>query len=178
MRVGLDVDELVAQLHQAWLDSHNRRHGSTYTLQSLPNWDDYSSPSMYALLVPSIYERVLPYPGTKSAVESIRRQGHEVIFVTSCGNSTEMALAKEAWLRRWGYLDEVEGLMSGHIIATSDKRNASVDVLVDDNMDNVTSFRGWSVLQNRIHNLLLTTNKQRITHLSDFVEMLWQRRVA
>jgi 5'(3')-deoxyribonucleotidase len=178
MRVGLDVDEVIAQLHYAWISAHNKRHGSTYNLQSLPKWDDYSSPTMIALLTPKLYNDVLPYPGTKAAVDTIRRMGHEVFFVSNCGPNHEGAYAKEDWLRRWGYLDEPAGLQSGHLIPGKDKRSAPVDVLVDDYLNNVESFRGWSVLQNRVHNLTLNTNKQRITHLSDFVEMLWQRRVA
>jgi 5'(3')-deoxyribonucleotidase len=96
--------------------------------------------------------------------------------VTSCGQNAETAFAKEAWLRQWGYLDAPMGLASGHIIPGKDKRFAPVDVLVDDYLNNVESFSGWSVLQNRVHNISLKTNKQRITHLSDFAEMLWRRR--
>jgi 5'(3')-deoxyribonucleotidase len=177
VRVGLDVDEVVAQLHLAWSTAYNETHGTRHTGE-FKTWDEASTPEWYALLVPSLYDKVLPYPGTRPAVESIRMQGHEVFFVTSCGANNETAFAKEKWLRAWGFLRENEGLMSGHMIATQDKRHAPVDVLVDDHIKNVDSFLGWSVLQTRSHNRNITTNKSRIDHLADFVEMLWQRRVA
>lgn len=175
MRVGLDVDEVVAQLHQTWLDRHNRKYGMQLKLEQLTKWDDYGIATMMELLVPDLYDEVIPYPKTQQAVEGLRYLGHEIIYVTSCGVDNVMAPAKEEWLKRYNFLEMGQGLHSGHIIAGHDKRNAPVDVLVDDYLPNVSSFRGWSVLQNRVHNLRLTTNKQRITHLSDFVEILRAR---
>ncbi len=187
MRVGLDVDEVVARLHEAWLDDYNALYNDRMTVDEFTSWDIHKlvklacGEKIFALLTPGLYHRVLPYIGGIGAVSTLRRMGHEVFFVSTCGKKGDdhaQAYAKQAWLLKWGFLTEGQGLHSGHLIPCKDKRNAPVDVLVDDYINNVESFRGWSVLMNRPHNAGIKTNKTRINHLSDLAEILYQQRIA
>ena len=176
MRVGLDVDEVVAALHAVWLADYNAAHGTDY--QHFTHWDMASTPEWYALLVPEIYDRVLPYPGAVEAVNQMRRLGHSIHYVTSSGKNNEHAVDKLRWLRRYGFLQPHEGWSNGHFIPGSDKTNAPVDVLIDDHIKNVESFNGWSILFNRPHNYNEKTTKLRVDSLWQFVGLLYEQRVA
>jgi 5'-nucleotidase len=179
LRVGLDIDDVVADLLDAWIKEYNRLYDDTKTTDDLDRWniDECVKPEcgkrIYDLVTPSLYLKVIPFYNVMSVVDNIRAMGHEVIYVTHCINGTEAA--KLNWLHRWYLLPKEQGYHSGNLISTHDKRHAPVDVLVDDNVKHVENFLGWSVLMNRSHNKSATTNKQRINHLSEFADLLRQR---
>lgn len=175
MRVGIDVDEVVAQLHHAWIGEINAMLGYSLTLADFDTWEIQTKVEpihadlIFKLLTPEMYARILPYPGSLEAVRKLRAHGHSIHWVTSSGPNNENALAKQGWLRRFGYMIEGESWESGHFVPGTDKSNAPVDVLVDDHLKNIETFRGWGILHNRPHNLKLRSKNQRVNSLWEVV---------
>lgn len=178
MRIGLDVDEVLLRLHEAWLRLYNEDYHDSMTVEDIVHWDihelvkpecgrkifNYLTPSLYALDI------VKPYPEALPAVEKIRALGHDIAFVTSCGPNNEDAEAKEDYLVRHGFLKVGDRFIPGR-----DKSRAPVDILVDDHIKNVESFTGpAAVLVTRPHNIRFTTRVPRVESLAEFADSLWR----
>jgi 5'(3')-deoxyribonucleotidase len=174
LRIGIDVDEVCAQLHRTWIEDYNQEYQDNLTMRAVDCWDFYlktkAGKGMMDLLTPEMYDRVKPYPGAAEAVTQLRRLGHEVVYVSSCVNGT--AEAKEKWLERHGFFEARDGFH-----AMNDKTWAPCDVLIDDHLENVRSFRGWGVLHNRGHNVHLRTWHHRVNSLFEFADLLGRDRM-
>jgi 5'-nucleotidase len=170
LRIGIDVDEVVASLHQPWIEAYNRTYNDRMTVEDITDWDiqhlvkPECGSKIFDLLGPHMYEQdlVQPIPGANLTIKALRRLGHRISYVTSCTAGTMQA--KIGWLFRHGFLvADTDVFLPG-----KDKSNAPVDVLIDDGWHNVQSFNGPAILVNRPHNrsaLYLA----RISHLVDFI---------
>ena len=90
MRIGIDVDGVVADHHTPWLRRLAARVGRsvTWTPDDLTQWEFWHDLGVEKDLVvssftPDIYNDVLPFEGAAWAMEELRKAGHEVVFVTS-----------------------------------------------------------------------------------------------
>lgn len=176
LRIGIDVDEVVAQLHQPWLDRYNQDFNDTLTPDDMPDWDidrlvkPECGATIFKYLTPDLYDSdaVKPYPGTLQAVTDILAMGHAVVFVSHCGANNETAYAKGKWLCRNGFTGEGTTFLPG-----PDKSNAPCDILIDDAIHNVKSFlTGWPILHTRPHNKRYQWLGKRIRHLDDILPHL------
>jgi 5'-nucleotidase len=172
LRIGIDVDEVVADLHTAWLDRYNLLYDDAVTPADILSWEieKYVScgKKIFNLLTPDIYREVKPIAGAFTACEQYRRLG-SVFFVTTCpdlGHET----AKFQWLVDHGFLAPDEGFR--FIPTKGTKADAPVDVLIDDKPENVNEFPGWALLVNRPHNRASATHRMRIGHLGEGLNLL------
>ena len=176
MIIGVDVDEVIAQLHVAWIDAYNHGECTNVPQSAFDTWHiENKLPNIFAYLTPEIYDHVVPYLGTVDTVRTLQSIGHTIRFVSACGEHNEFAPAKLAWLRRWGFVrpDQPDSML----LAGRDKRHAPVDVLIDDHIRNVESFvgangRGQAVLITRNHNRTLPTSVPRVDGLGDAYHLL------
>jgi len=151
--VGLDVDDVLLNLVDRWLEEYNEQYDDNLFRGSVTDWDfsQFVKPGVdiYHLLRPSMYEHIEPLPDAAKFVQGIRDRGHTPVYVTACGNgdtppSLTKAFATAKWeaLIRHGIAKDGENLIAG-----SDKSDAPVDMLVDDRIHNVETFRnGLGVL--------------------------------
>jgi 5'(3')-deoxyribonucleotidase len=163
--IGIDVDEVLAELHAPWVAWGNKTFGTSKSVGDFDHWDapikwwgeEYSK-----FLTPDIYEQdvVKPYDGALAAVEMIREMGHGVCFVTSCSPGSESA--KFQWLVRHGFAKDSDEFIPGR-----DKSHAPCHILVDDGYHNVSTFKGWAILLNRPHNARDLWFGARINHLAE-----------
>lgn len=167
MRIGLDVDEVVADLHSAWLAAYNAGEGTNHSTDIFDRWeiDSILGDAVYQYLTPELYDAVQPLPGALDATACLRRLGHTLYYVSSCGKENEYAPRKLRWLRENGFLLPSEP--NHRFIPGSDKSEAPVDILVDDYIGNVRAFRGWAVLLERRHNLHETWDGCWLRHIAD-----------
>lgn len=174
--IGIDLDEVCAQLHRPWNAWINQRFGVRRDiLAGFTDWDEPTrlfGNEVYTFLTPSIYHMdiVRPVPFACAAVEKIREHGYEVKIVSSCLNDTYEA--KVEWAHRWGFIDT-----PSDFIPMSDKSNAPVDMLVDDHIVNCQKFMGAAegrvaVLINQPHNRNERWPYLRADHLSDVAALL------
>lgn len=155
--VAVDVDEVCAQLSLEVLKRYNRDYDDSLTPDDLTSWgySDHVKPvcgkKVYKYFSePGIYDSILPYDGALAGVEFLRRNGHRVIFVTSCPRgSVDMKLE---WLCRHEFLPSHLRVQKD-FYAASDKSLIAADVLVDDAPHNLKTFPKWKVLVSRPHNL-------------------------
>jgi 5'(3')-deoxyribonucleotidase len=167
--IGVDVDEVVAELHAPWVRWCNEVYGTN--IVNFHRWEiheEYPEIGMdvYKFIRPWIYEgtTVKPIRGALEAVEKIRAKGHDIAYVTSCLNDTEVA--KNRWLERNGFLQRGDAY-----IPARDKSDVPVDILVDDAVHNVDAFEGLAILVHRCHNRL-AKYPLSVDNLLQFSELL------
>lgn len=154
MRVGLDVDDVLLNLTDRWLEEYNEQYDDNVFRADITDWEfsRFVKPGVdiYGLLRPSMYNWIEPLAGAAEFVQAIRDRGHTPVYVTACGGAEEIgpvatkafAFAKRQALIRHGIAKEDETL-----IPSKDKRDAPVDILIDDRILNVETFRnGLGVL--------------------------------
>jgi len=160
LTVGVDVDDVVADLCSAWLTEYNARWNDT--LREWPTWEltDVVKPEcgaqVYDILKwPVLYDRVSPIAGALWGVQKIRAMGHRVLFITSCGYDPDTISAssgaKLRWLQRYGFLPEGRGAVEDFVIA-AEKRLVKADLLIDDRASTIGQWGTRGVLFTRPHN--------------------------
>lgn len=89
MRIGVDIDGVVSDSYPVWLQELNLHYGKNITVI-----DDYEMhlvfdvprDDMNSFFVSNV-ERLLmtpnPVPGAKEGIETLLREGHEIIYVTA-----------------------------------------------------------------------------------------------
>lgn len=89
MRIGVDIDGVISDSYPLWLDELNRHYG-----KNIPFVDDYNmhlsfdvSPEDMNEFFETNVERLLMRPeaisGAREGIESLRQEGHEIIYVTA-----------------------------------------------------------------------------------------------
>lgn len=174
LRIGIDVDDVVADLLTAWLARYNLLYDDALTPEDLDRWEldqcvsKACGKKIFGMLTPDIYREVKPIPGAFLACEQYRRLG-SVFFVSACLDLGH-EVAKFQWLVDHGFLAPDEGF---RFIAVRDtKRDVLVDVLLDDKPEHVNEFPGWALLLNRPHNRSAKTHRIRINHLGEGLPLL------
>lgn len=180
LRIGIDVDGVVADNHTAWLARFNRERSTRWTPADLTQWEIWKdlgveSDQIFKHYTPDIYNEVRPFDGAAEAVNTIVRQGHIVTFVTSC-KGVEEYNAKRAWLKHWGFFS------AGNIATIPvgmadefhhrDKSDVPVDWLIDDHIAHCESFNGYALLVTRPHNRNLSSHIKRVKSLADVIVLL------
>lgn len=178
MRIGLDMDDVVANLLPVWMKRISDATGKDITAYNIRQWEfwrdfDLTMEETFKHLTPDIYKDVRPFPGAVEAVNALRLAGHEIVFISHCPPNTEMV--KQLWLLQYGFLPQGQGIDSGHLIPTKDKSHVDVDVLVDDHVKNVETFHRLAYLMTRPHNSQLPCSRSRVNSLEEFATTIWQR---
>lgn len=185
MRIGIDVDDVVADLLTPWLRRFYAQYPDKVPMGpgDLTKWELWeelgcTKKEIFALLTPNIYTReVKPIPGALEAVRAIRDLGHEVVFVTACKghhNGKEMFKAKCDWLDENGFTGIVTQIYAvGPAFHWQSKAEVPVDWLIDDYPGNLEDFPGVRILVTKPHNRNSYRGPiQRIKQLGDVVPML------
>lgn len=174
--IGIDMDEVIADLHRPWLEWIKAvLDPSRVVSAGFPTWDEpvesYGH-RVYDFITPTVYHAniVKPIPGTLEAVRKIRGLGYGIRFVTSCLGGT--GPAKHEWLYRHGFImDDIE------FVPLSDKTHAPCDMLVDDHVINCQKFTSGDPL--RLAVLITAPHNEnerwvgiRARHLSEVASLL------
>jgi 5'-nucleotidase len=130
--IGLDIDEVCAQMLPRWVEYINKYCNSNVTVDDIDKWDmtafvpDSFGTKVYDLLtIPEFYDTVEPMPGYVEGINDLRDMGADIYYVSSCVPGT-MDMKIE-WLRRH------DPHFNWHNVAfLHHKHMLSVDVLVDD----------------------------------------------
>lgn len=178
MIVGLDVDDVVADLISEWLKRYRERSGHNLWPSDIRDWDisDYAtkmpSHEFYGILhEPDLYAHIKPMPQALTAVTRIREAGHRIVFISACVGTS--AHDKKEWLVHHGFLkgrDKHKDFVAAH-----DKSLVTgVDILVDDRIENVESFPKKAILIRRPHNegLMCWRARGHIWEVPDLIEIL------
>lgn len=148
--IAVDVDDTVANLIDAWLEIYNDEHGDNLREHEITDWDISKfakhGKNIYDYLKnPSLYDNVFPIKDSLNGINSIRKMGHRVIYVTA--STIEQSGRKYQWLRDFGFVDS-----EYDYIEAKDKSLICADILIDDGMHNIQSFRKVGILMNKSWN--------------------------
>lgn len=145
-----DVDDVVADLLGEWIRRYNRDWNDTLTRDDFTDWDctKFVKPEcgvrFYRYLDQAeIYSAVKPVEGSQAAIETLRSNGHRVVFVTA-----GIHPGKYEWLRDYGFLKHPRD----YVIA-ADKSLIQGTALIDDRLSTMRDYTGGrAILFGRPHN--------------------------
>jgi 5'(3')-deoxyribonucleotidase len=182
LTIGVDFDDVVADLLPAWLARFNAEHSTRWSTADLTQWDLHRDlgcepEAIYKHLTPSIYDDVQPVPAALEALHAIEQLGHDVVIVTSVQGdapaANAMLQAKVQWLLRHGCGKQaLTAIPVGPSWPDKNKSHVPVDWLVDDNVKNVETFAGYGIVVTRPHNRAQSTPRKRVRGLQDIVPLL------
>lgn len=189
MKIGIDVDGVIADNHTAWLNRYNRAHeDANFTPEDLTQWEFWNDllpgcdwAHLKSFWTPDIYEEVQPFPGSVEAIRAMEAMGHEVVFITSCTRGWEEWLAKDEWLskhgfgghRTWAIGPEFRHKDKAHVAQEN-----GIDWLVDDHIPHVEAWPGHAILMTRPHNKRLNCSRKRVKSLEEVVTILKYKDTA
>lgn len=180
MRIGFDVDDVVADLLTAWLNSYNAQHKTKWTPQDLTQWKfqvdlGCTDKEIFDHLQPELYDTVLPVPGALAVVNALRNLGHQIVYITTCHDEATWN-AKLRWLGAFGFYrrdarDEAwpVGPWAQHKSKAEVGKSRAVDWLVDDSVDNCEKWPGVAYLMVQPHNKRSLTPIKRLKKLEDLM---------
>jgi 5'(3')-deoxyribonucleotidase len=154
MRIGIDMDEVMADTLGAQLDWFRERYGYRWTRAELAGkrlFEDLAAPGHIAAHLEVLREGSFfgALPVMPGAVEVIGRLAarHEVYVVSAAMQFPDSMPPKLRWLERHFPFIPVP-----HVVFAGEKSIVDADVLVDDNAHRFPRFRGRHILFDAPHN--------------------------
>lgn len=144
IRIGVDIDGVLADLLTPWLKWYNKEYNDNLTNEDIISWDmnkfvkKEAKNKIYDYLnFPNIYDdiKVLDPLSIGVLKEWASEPSLEIFIITSCGNRPNMIAGKLKWLK-----ENYPFLNKRNFVFTDNKGVANVDVMVDDysvNLDKV-----------------------------------------
>ncbi len=134
MRLGIDLDGVVANFTQGWMHFYNRDFGTSLVVADSQRWHDLVDLTHFRdidefwrwtsdLDGRSIFWHLEPFPGAIEAVQALDEEGHDIIIVT-----TKPGFAVDdthEWI-------EEHGIPASEIHILEDKWLVDCDVYLDD----------------------------------------------
>ncbi|KLU59901.1 5' nucleotidase, deoxy (pyrimidine), cytosolic type C protein (NT5C) [Peptococcaceae bacterium CEB3] len=148
MRIGVDIDGVVSDSYPAWLQELNRHYGKNITVLEdyemhlvfdVP-WDDMND--FFVENVDRLLSMPRPVPGAKEGIERLRREGHEVIFVTARRPEEEKVTLK--WLEKYEIPHETV-LFSGFKSKVDLVKQWKLEAFVEDHLANALGISAFGV---------------------------------
>lgn len=143
MRIAIDVDDVVLNLMDSWLDRYNKIKGTSFQKHQMKDWDLVKNglePEVYNILRVSgddIYWNATPVDGVHSAIRLIEQAGYEIIYVTSAVSGT--IDAKIEALEKHGFLKKSKSI-DDRLIVAGRKYLVDADILIDDKPENIIKW--------------------------------------
>lgn len=94
MRLGIDLDGVVANFTQGWMNFYNREFGTEFVVEDSRNWGDLVDLTHFKdmdefwewasdLDGHSVFWHLEPFPGAVEAVRSLVDAGHQIVILTT-----------------------------------------------------------------------------------------------
>lgn len=142
LRLGIDLDGVVADFNRGWIRAYNDRFGTELVPEMVTSWDSPLELTHFADMAAfwawardhggsSVFRYLEPYPEAVEALRTLNRDGHDVVVLT----------AKP----EWAVHDTLEWI-ADHRIPTreihfaDDKHRIECDVYLDDAPDQVRTI--------------------------------------
>ncbi|MEM7275570.1 MAG: hypothetical protein AAF547_21015 [Actinomycetota bacterium] len=134
MRLGIDLDGVVAQFNEGWMRRHGEEFGSTLDPSMVTGWDGLHELGGFDDMVafwswfrngdrPSTFRHLDPYPGALETLHRLVATGHQVVILT---HKFDWAIPDT-----FAWLGEV-GMPSREVHIIEDKYAVACDVYLDD----------------------------------------------
>lgn len=136
IRIGVDLDGVLGNLLEAWLDLYNNDFHDSLIPEDITEWD------IRKFIKPEARDKMFSYLDDEYLYENVNlvddysvnvlknfmdSHKYEVFIVTSCGNRSNMIEAKINWLKK-----HFPFLKDRNFVFTDNKGVVAVDFLIDD----------------------------------------------
>jgi 5'(3')-deoxyribonucleotidase len=142
MKLLIDIDGVLADIHTPWLGAYNADYDDHLTLADITKWEMHEivkpecGMKIYKYLEnPQLYKRTLQIPGAFDGVNELRRLG-DVVFVTA-----GFFVEKIEWLFENSFIAG-DWRFSKDVIMCQDKSMIQGDWLIDDCPANIRGRQG------------------------------------
>lgn len=134
MRLGIDLDGVVANFTQGWMYFYNREFGTELVAEDSQRWHDLVDLTHFDEIDQfwdwssdldgrSVFWHLEPFPGAIEAVQSLAEAGHRIVIVTTKPHFA--AQDTHEWI-------ETHGIPTSEIHILEDKWLVDCDVYLDD----------------------------------------------
>ena len=143
MRVGVDLDGVVADFNQGWTRRYNRDFGASLHGSDVQKWDAPVDLTHFGAMADfwswaatcgegrSLFRWLDPYPGAIEALHQLRASAHKVVILTT---KPSFAISDTyAWLSD-------QGILSTEVHILDHKPDVACDVYIDDADHNVEAL--------------------------------------
>lgn len=138
LKIAIDFDSTLFPTLEKVIEIYNKRYNETLSLDQITTYNLYECLSssvadkMIGLFVDKeVYNNLQPYAGAVKAIKTIINNGHEVYIATS--TDLRNLVWKEQLLQRY-----FPFIPKDNLIRIYNKKLLNVDVLIEDNLDNLT----------------------------------------
>lgn len=134
MRLGIDLDGVVANFTKGWMDFYNREHGTAFVVADSKRWHDLVDLTHFNDIEEfwnwssdldghSVFWHLEPFAGAVEALGSLVAAGHRIVVLTT---KPDFAIADtHEWI-------EMHGIPTTEIHILEDKWDVDCDVYLDD----------------------------------------------
>jgi 5'-nucleotidase len=143
-RVLIDMDEVVVDMLNPWLERYNADWNGDLTRADIKSWDvlEYVRPEaredMWAYLMePDFFDGLEPLPGAISGISRIITHGWDP-WIVSTPTGPESAASKLRWVDR--HLKWTCGISTRETVLIEDKASIRCDAIIDDRPSNLTDM--------------------------------------
>ena len=142
--IGVDVDDVTANLVDAWLHVYNFEYNDCVEQKDIKSWaiNNYvkCGQNIYKYLKePDLYNIVKPIDDAIIGIEALNAMNFRIVFITA--STPEQAGRKYKWLCDYGLIENRKDY-----IESLDKSLVKTDYLIDDNPENVVSALGQGII--------------------------------
>jgi 5'(3')-deoxyribonucleotidase len=97
LRLGIDLDGVVADFNRGWTSAYNDRFGAELVPEMVTTWDSPLELTHFADMRAfwawardhdghSVFRHLEPYPGAVETLRELNREGHDVVILTAKPN--------------------------------------------------------------------------------------------
>lgn len=94
MRLGIDLDGVVADFNRGWIRQYNRQYGSDLSLDAVQSWDSIPDLTHFEDMSAfwewardhdghSLFRHLETYPGALDALNLLADEGHDLVILTT-----------------------------------------------------------------------------------------------
>ncbi len=152
LRLGIDLDGVVADFSGGWIDCYNRDFGTDLKAADIEVWNAPAEMTHFGDMDgfwewardcgggSSLFRVLRPYPGALEALNELNRLGHHLVIVTT---KPDFAVSDTyAWLAE-------QGIPATEVHIVWDKTRVACDVYVEDgphNLEALAARRGDALI--------------------------------
>lgn len=174
MTILVDCDDVIFNLLPNWVNYLNKKYDLFVDPTEIKNWDlSLAFPTLSneqicePLSLESFWDNVKPIPGAIESLEYLHSKGHTIYIVTATHYGTiynKMTKMILKYMPEWfDYKNLIIAYNKGMIIG---------DVLIDDYVNNLSSFRGKRILLNKSYNNNVSTDIIVVNDWDSIVDVL------
>ncbi|SJZ72528.1 5'(3')-deoxyribonucleotidase [Pilibacter termitis] len=152
MKIGIDMDEVLADFFLCDIQLHNQLFDEQLTKETLGNqyvdhkYPEKSKAMRMARNFPGHFLRFPPLPHSQEVVERLSER-HELFIVSSAIMFPNSMVDKLSWLEKYFPV-----ISKDRVVFTASKYLLDLDVLIDDHVRNFDGFKGVGILFSSPHN--------------------------